>query len=57
MTPDRLLPARPPAYMIDRVTECRKMLLFHGFLTEAENKKVAKRIEKWFVKSSKEPQQ
>ncbi len=31
----------------DRIENCRKMLLYHGFLTKAENELVKKRIRKW----------
>jgi len=37
-------------YAVDRVDACRVMLAAHGFLSEAENERVKKRIDKWAVK-------
>jgi hypothetical protein len=37
---------------IDRVEGCRILLHIHGFLTDAENQKVAKRVAKWHTKEA-----
>ncbi|MCK9569381.1 hypothetical protein M0R72_10625 [Candidatus Pacearchaeota archaeon] len=37
---------------IDRVEGCRILLHIHGFLSDSENYKVKKRIEKWHEKQA-----
>jgi hypothetical protein len=33
--------------MLDKVQHCRTLLYLHGFITEAENVKVLRRIQNW----------
>ena len=38
--------------MLDRIEFCKTMLYLHGFLSEAEKRKVTARIQKWIKKAS-----
>jgi hypothetical protein len=42
--------AWPETSMLERLMDCRLMLLIHGFLTEAEGDKVKSRIVKQYKK-------
>jgi len=53
MKPYDLLKSWRSESAVDRVEGCRVLLHVHGFLTDGENEKVAKRIARWYVAGCK----
>jgi hypothetical protein len=45
----------PAQTFFERIQYCRKMLVIHGFLSDAENEKAHKRIAKWVKENTAEP--
>lgn len=39
--------------LLERVARCRAMLFIHGFMTDAESRKVNDRINKWVKRTAK----
>jgi hypothetical protein len=52
LTTDKKVAAWPRQEAVDRVVSCKTMLALHGFLTDAESRKVTDRIRKWIVANS-----
>lgn len=52
MTPEGTVPKWPSEPAVRRLENCRKMLNLHEFLSDAENERVRKRIQKWIKKES-----
>ncbi len=50
MKPKDTIPEWPKTNAAARVDACRTMLALHGFLSDTENERVAKRIDKWAAK-------
>lgn len=50
MKPEDILRAWPKEPAIERLHGCKVMLVLHGFLTEAEAKRVHERMLKWVEK-------
>ena len=50
MKPDSILFAWKKEPAIDRLHGCKVMLAVHGFLTDAESKRVHERLMKWVAK-------
>lgn len=51
--PDKKVVAWKKEPAIERLARCKGMLYVHGFITEAENRRIQERMIRWAVKHRK----